>query len=148
MRVKVFTARSVVIGVASAVLVSALLGPLVGASRGLAILNGLVVGAGALALAGCLLSDVRFAFMGARTNQRRIGVWLLAWLSMSSAMFFARSVIGDGLSSPADRLALSLLFGFTGFTSYVFGGIMATLEHLDSDDAADPRLHRMPPPSG
>ncbi len=76
MRAKVFTARSVVIGVASAVLVSALLGPLVGASRGLALLNGLV--AGALALAGCLLRDGRFAFMGAATNQRRIGVWLLA----------------------------------------------------------------------
>ena len=146
MRVKVFTARSVVIGVASAVLVSALLGPLVGASWGLAVLNGLV--AGTLALAGCLLSDGRFAFMGAATTRRHMGVWLLAWLSMSSAMFFVRSAIGDELPSAADRLALSLLFGFTGFTSYVFGGIMATLEHLDSDDAADPRLHRITPPSG
>lgn len=147
-RVKVFTARSVVIGVASGVLVSAVLGPLVGASRGLAILNGLVAGAGALALAGCLLRDGRFSFMSATASQRRIGVWMLAWLSMSSAMFFVRSAIGDDLSSPADRLALSLLFGFTGFTSYAFGGIMATLEHLDGDDAADPRLHRMTPPSG
>ena len=147
MKAKVFTVRSVVIGVASGVLVSAALGPLAGASRGLAILNGLA--AGALAFAAFLsLRDGRFAFMSAQTSQRRLGVWVLAWVAMSSPMFFVRSAIGNELSNPPDGLALSLLFGFTGFASYAFGGIMATLEHLDGDDAADPRLHRMTRPSG
>lgn len=142
-----FTARSVVISVASGLLAWAALGPLVGASRGLAILNGLA--AGALALAASLsLRDGRFAFMSAQASQRRLGVWVLAWVAMTSPMFFVRSAIGNEFSDRADLLAISLLFGFTGFASYAFGGIMATLEHLDGDDAADPRLHRMTPPPG
>lgn len=61
-------------------------------------------------------------------------------------MFFVDDAIGIGLLRREDRLALSLLFGFTGFASYAFGAVMATLNRLDGDDAADPRLRRVVPP--
>ena len=47
---------------------------------------------------------------------------------------------------PADEVAVSLLFMFTGFAAYALGGIMATLVYLyDRPAAADPRpRHRDP----
>lgn len=46
----------------------------------------------------------------------------------------------------ASAFALQLLVLSTGFAAYAFGGIMATLEHLDGEGAAeDPRLHVLTP---
>ena len=50
--------------------------------------------------------------------------------------------------SRADEAALTLLFGLTGFAAYTLGAITATLDHLDGDDAADPRLHQVTPRPG
>lgn len=145
MRVAAFTVRSVVIGVSVGVLVAAALGPLFGVSWGLATLTGL--SAGALALASYLcLSDGKFAFLFQR-QQRRIGVWMLAWVVMSTPAF----LVGNFFEVRLDRdddLVLKLLLLTTGFAAYLLGGIMATLYHLDRDDPADPRLHRVTPPPG
>ena len=146
-KIQVFTARSVVIGIGMGVLVSAALG-FVGVSWGLAILDGLATGALALAVSTSWRDD-RFAFTGAAANQRRPGVWMLAYVVMVGPMFFVDNAIGNELTSRADELALSLLFGLTVPTAYALGGIMATLERLDGDDAAvDPRLHRVTPSPG
>ena len=134
MKIRVFTARSVMIGVGTGVLVSTALG-LIGASWGLAILDGLA--AGTLALGGSTSwRDGRFTFGGVTATQRRFGVWMLAWVAIGLPMFLVDDVIGKELPSRADELALNLLVGFTGFSAYVLGGIMATLERLDSEDAA------------
>ena len=142
---KVFTARSTGIGVATGVLVAAALGQLAGAAWGLAVMNGLAVGALALALS-TVVRDGRFGMMD---NSRRPGVWLLAWAVMSTPMFFVDNVIEIELKR-ADAAALHLLFGLTGFAAYSLGGIMATLNHFDSgrNATADPRLHRVTPPPG
>ena len=145
MRVPVFTARSVGIGVAAGTLVAVALGQLVGSAWGLAVLTGLAAGALALAVA-VGLRDGRFDFLGATSNQRRLGVWMLAYLVIVAPMFFVDDAIGIGLLRREDELALGFLFGFTGFAAYAFGGIMGTLNHLDGDDGADPRLHRVTPP--
>ena len=145
MRVAVFTARSVGIGVAVGMLVAVAMGQLVGSAWGLAVLTGLAGGALTFAVA-VGARDGRFDFLVANAKQRRLGVWTLAYIVMVTPMFFVDDAIGIGLLRSEDRLALSLLFGFTGFASYFFGAIMATLNRLDGDDAADPRLHRVVPP--
>lgn len=95
MRVAVFTARSVGIGVAAGMLVAVALGQLVGSAWGLAVLTGLAAGALALAVA-VGVRDGRFDFLGANANQRRLGVWTLAYLVMVTPMFFVDDAMGSG----------------------------------------------------
>lgn len=102
MRVAVFTARSVGIGVAAGMLVAVALGQLVGSAWGLAVLTGLAAGALALAVA-VGVRDGRFDFLGANANQRRLGVWTLAYLVMVTPMFFvdARGSTPEPSRTPA-----------------------------------------------
>ena len=142
MRIAVFTAQSVGVGVAAGVLVAVWDGWHHGAAVGLAVLNGLAGGTLALAVFTCL-SDGRFAF----SARRRLDVKMLAAAVIVVPMLFVDNLIGNELSW-ANRASLSLLFALTGFAAYALGGIMATLNHLDPEDhAADPRLHRLTPPS-
>lgn len=140
-RVLVFTARSVVTGVAVGVLVTTAVGLLIGVSWGLAILTGL--SAGALAFAISIgMRDGRFDCMGRRT----MGVWMLAWTVMSTPAFLVGNFFEVRLNRE-DDLVLKLLFLSTGMAAYALGGIIATLNHL-YDDTADPRLHRVTLPPG
>ena len=142
--VRVFTARSTGIGIATGVLVAIALEQLVGTPWGLAILNGLAAGALALALSCGVLGDGWF--FDITDNQRRLGTWALAYAVMIAPPIFVRDYIE---LRPTDEVAVSLLFMLTGFASYILGNIMATLVYLDGDAAAaDPRLHRVTPPPG
>ena len=146
MRVAVFTARSVMIGVVVGGLVATAIGLLIGVSWGLAILTGL--SAGALALAVSVgMRDGRFDVIGASTTQRRLGIWVLAWTVMSAPGFLVGNFFEVELNRE-DDLVLKLLLLSTGMAAYAFGGIMGTLNHLDGDDRTDPRLHRVTPPPG
>ena len=146
MRDTVFTARSVSIGVATGVLVATASGLLIGVSWGLAMLTGLP--AGALALAVSIgMRDGRFDSWGAATTRRRFGVWMLAWLVVSTPSFLVGDFFETRLNRD-DELVLKVLLLTTGMAAYVLGGIVATLNHLDRDDAADPRLNRVTPPAG
>lgn len=145
-RVQVFTARPVAIGVAVGVLVATAAGLLIGVSWGLALLTGLP--AGALALAVSIgVRDGRFDCMGPRTTQRWRGVWMLAWIVMSTPAFLVGSFFEVRLNRD-DDLVLKLLLLFTGLAAYALGGIMTMLNHLDGDDTADLRRHRVTPPYG
>ena len=144
MRVAVFTARSTGIGVATGVLVAVANGQLIGVSWGLAILTGLSAGALAFAVSICM-RDGRFDNLGAATTRRRRGVWVLAWIVMSVPAF----LVGDFFEIRLNRdddLVLKVLLLSTGLAAYALGGIMATLDHLEGNDTADPRLHRVTPP--
>ena len=144
-RVAVFTVRSVAVGFAIGVLVAAWVGWLRGTAVGLAVLTGLA--AGALALAVYVsLHDGRFDVM---SNRRRLGVRALVGIVVLTPMLFVDDVIELQLSE-ADQATLSLLFGLTGLAAFALGAIVATLNHLDGDDAVDPdpRLHRLTPPPG
>ena len=138
MRVAVFTTRSAGIGMATGVIVAAVVGLLLGAAWGLAVLNGLAAGALGLTIS-VVLRDGRFDMMDTR---RRAGVWALAYAVMVGPMFFVDDVIDLGLNQ-ADEGALTLLFGLTAFAAYAVGGMAATLAHLDGDDAgSDPHPYR------
>ena len=137
-----FTARPVAIGGAVGVLVATAFGLLVGVSWGLAILAGLP--AGALAFAVSIgMRDSRFDVM----MQRRLDVWTLAWTVVSAPAFLVWGFVAVRLDRD-DEFVLGFLFLTTGLAAYVLGGIVATLTHLDGDDDADPRPHRVPPPPG
>ena len=123
---RVFTVKSIVIGVAAGGLVAAAIGQVIGASWGLALLNGLAAGASALALS-VVVGDGRFGMMNVR---RRPGVRTLAYFVMFLPAFLADNVIEVELAR-AEGLALSMLLLLTGFASYVFGGVLATLDHID-----------------
>ena len=123
---QVFTAKSVIIGVAAGGLVAATVGPLIGASWGLAVLNGLAAGASALMLS-IVVGDGRFGIMSVR---RRPGIHTLAHSVMYLPAFLATNVIEVELSR-AEELALSMLLLLTAFASYVFGGVLATLDYID-----------------
>ena len=138
---RVFTARSTGIGIATGVLVAIALGQLLGAAWALAILNGLA--AGALALA---LSIGAGGWFDTTVNRRRPGIWALAYAVMMAPTLFVHHYIE---LRPADEVAVSLLFILTGFAAYTLGSIMATLVYLDGDAAAaDPRQHRVTPQPG
>ena len=123
---QVFTAKSVIIGVVSGALVAAALGQLLGASWGLATLNGLAAGASALALS-IVVGDGRFGMINVR---RRPGVRLLASVVMILPAFLAGGVIGVELAR-ADGFALSTLLLLTAFASHVLGGVLATPDYID-----------------
>ena len=145
MRPSVFSVRSVSVGIATASIVAAALGQLVGASWGLAILTGFAAGACALAVP-ITVRDGRFDVLGTAAIRRHRGVWLLAYGVVIVPMFFIDDVVAP---SRPDGLALALLFGLTGMAACVLGGITATLNHLEGDDVGDdPRLHRVTPSRG
>ena len=81
--------------------------------------------------------------MGPTVTRRRAGLWLLAWVVMAGPGFLVGSVVDlDRVTG----MALQLLVLSTGFAAYAFGGIMARLDHLDGEGAADdPRLHVLTP---
>ena len=126
-RVAVVSVRSVAIGVAAWMSVTAFLGLVVAVPWGLAALTGFAAGAFALALP-ITLRDVS-------AIRRRRGVWLLAY----SIMLVPTRPVG---------LSLALLLGLTGLAAYTLGGIMATLNHLEDDELEDPRLHSVTPARG
>ena len=140
---RVFTARSTGIGMATGVLVGIAFGQLLGAAWGLAVLNGLAAGALALALS---IDELRGGWWDTTHDRRRPGIRALAYAVMLAPALFAHRYIAF---RPADEVAVSLLFMLTGFAAYTLGGIMATLVYLDDEPAAaDPRLRRFTPPPG
>ena len=143
-RVAVVSVRSVAIGVAAWMSVTAVLGLVVAAPWGLATLTGFAAGAFALALP-VTLRDGRFDVLGTLAIQRRRGIWLLAYSIMIVPMIFINEAIV--LTRPAG-LSLALLLSLTGLAAYTLGGIMATLNHLEDDDVEDHRLHSMTPARG
>ena len=145
---RVFTPRSIGIGIVGGVLVAGAFGQFFSTAWGLAILNGLA--GGALALAGSVcMRHGKFAFLAEKAHQRQFGVGMLSYAAIVPPVFFVDAAVGIDLLNREDSLALSLLFGSTGFAAYNLGGIMMTLAHLDGDAAAaDPCLHRVTPPPG
>ena len=140
---RVFTSRSIGIGVASGVLVAGTLGQLVGAAWGLVLLPSLAAGALALAIS-VSMRHAKFAFLLEKAHERQLGVGMLTYVAMVPPIFFVDVAIGIEPFNRGDELALSLLFGLTATAAYLLGGIMVTLAHLDGDAvAADPRLHRV-----
>lgn len=101
---------------------------------------------GALALAVSIgTRDGRFYHLGADTTRRRLGIWMLAWTVMSTPAFLVGNFFEIRLNRD-DDLVLSVLLLSTGLAAYTLGGIMATLDHLEGNDTADPRLHRVTSP--
>ena len=135
------TVRSAAIGAGTAVVAAGALAFL-GVPPGLSALAGLPAGGLALAVA-ITMGDSRFDFMGPTVTRRRAGLWLLIWIVMAGPGFLVGSVVDlDRISA----MALQVLVLSTGFAAYAFGGIMATMEHLDGEGAADdPRLHVLTP---
>ena len=112
-----------------------------GAPIGLSVLTGLPMGGLVLAFS-ITLTYRKFDFLRSTVTQRWAGLWLLVWVVMAGPGFMVRSVVElDNVS----ETALQLLVMATGFAAYAFGGIMATLDHLEGD-AQDPRLHVLTPP--
>ena len=144
MKFRVFTARSVAVGVAAGALIAAWVGWVRGADLVLAALNGLAGGVLALAVF-TYMQDGRFELQ----PWRRLGVRALLAAIIVSPMIFVDDVIGNELPA-ATGSSLSMLFMLTGFAAYHLGGILTTLDQLDGDDgrndSADPRLHRLSPP--
>ena len=143
-RVAVVSVRSVALGVAVWMSVTAALGLVVAVPWGLAALTGFAAGAFALALP-ITLRDGRFDVLGTKAIQRRRGIWLLAYSIMLVPMFFIDEAIV--LTRPVG-LSLALLLGLTGLAAYTLGGIMATLNHLEDDGLEDHRLHSVTPARG
>ena len=140
---RVFTARSTGIGIGTGALVAIVLGQLLGAAWGLAILNGLAACALAQALA---IGDLRGGSFDTTDKRRRPGISALAYAVMMAPTLFVHHYIE---LRPADEVGLALLFMLTGFAAYRLGGIMAILAYLDGDVvAADTRLYRVTPPPG
>ena len=142
MPVRVFTAQSTGIGIATGVLAGITLEQFLGATWGLATLNGLAAGVLALALSIGNPGGNRFD----TTGNRRPDTWALACAVMAGpALFLLQSID----LRPADAVAVSLLFMLTGCASCTLGGIKAHLAYLDDEPAAaDSRLHRLTPPPG
>ena len=138
-------AQSYAIAMATGVLVAIVLRQFLDPASGLAVLNGLA--AGGLTLALAIGGDPAGGWFDATDNRRRSGVrGLTCTVMVAPALLVHRYVEFH----PADEVAVSLLFMLTGAAAHVLGGVMAALEHLDGDmpAPADPRLHRVTPPSG
>ena len=93
---------------------------------------------------GVLVAAAAGLLIGVMT-QRRPGVWMLAWIVMSTPTFLVGHFFEIRLSRE-DDLVLKLLLLSTSAAAYALGGIVATLNHLDDD--ADPLLDRVTPPPG
>lgn len=142
---RAFRAQPYAIAMATGALTAIVLRQFLDLAWGLAVLNGLA--AGGLALALAIGGDLVGGWFDATDNRRRSGVrGLTCTVMVAPALLVHRYVE----FRPADEVAVSLLFMFTGAAAHVLGGVMAALEHLDGDmpAPADPRLHRVTPPSG
>ena len=128
MKIKLFNAWSVVLGIAAGVLVAMLLW-LFGGPWGLAILNGMVTGALVLTIPAARRLG-RF-----RTRQPRIrrwqGVWALGYAVVTAPALFTRLFL-DELDF-STQVVLSTLLLVTGLAGLAFGDIVATLDHLDGE---------------
>ena len=118
---RVFSARSTGIGMATGVLVAIAFGQPLGVAWSLAVLNGLAAGALALVLS---IDELRGGWLDTTHDRRRTGIRALAYAVMLAPTLFADRYIAF---RPADEVAVSLLFLLTGFAAYTLGGIMATL---------------------
>ena len=137
---KVFTARSTGIGVATGVLVAAGLHQFLGVVWGLAAFNGLAAGTLALAFA-VIVRDGRFDMMNTR---RRPGVRVLAFTVMMGPMLLMDVAIGIEFQKlHPEGSALKLLFGLAGFAAYALGGIMATLNQIDEENRRPDHFRRL-----
>ena len=146
MRVAIFTTRSPGIGMATGVVVAAVVGPFLGAAWGLAVLNGLAAGALVLAFS-VALRDARFVdllFRPIGMGKLQVGVWALTCTVILFPMFFVDDFVDDIIDlGSADKRALTLLFPLTAFAAFTIGGMAASLAHLDGDDAgSDPHPYR------
>lgn len=144
--IRVFTAGSVAAGVALGACVALALHDLAGASVRLAVLNGLPAGV-LVAVLPVTLRDGRFSWMNQSSASRRYPGFLVSLAASMLIMAPAYSldkVFPDDVLGSGDELALELLFFLTAFASFVLGGVMAVLHHLEKDEA-DPRLHRVTP---
>ena len=130
---RVLTARSTGMGIATGVLVAVLLGPLIGAPWGLAVLNG-VAGGGLSLLVSYARRLGRLGF-GPRTVPKPVpGISVVGHLVMQAPIVFVWMSMELHFAS---ELALSLLFAFTALVAYLTGDAVATLGHLEGDDSAD-----------
>ena len=142
---RAFRAQPYAIAMATGALTAIVLRQFLDLAWGMAVLNGLA--AGGLALALAIGGDLVGGWFDATDNRRRSGVrGLTCTVMVAPALLVHRYVE----FRPADEVAVSLLFMLTGAAAHVLGGVMAALEHLDGDTPvpADPRLHRVTPPSG
>lgn len=150
--IRIFTARSVVAGVAVGAGAAFALHDLGGASAELAALAGLPAGVVAAVLP-VTWRDGRFDWMMQSSASRRypghpgLLVSLLASLLIMAPGALVDRAFADGALGTGDERALELLFFLTGFATFVLGGVTATLNHLEKDeDGADPRWRRVTPP--
>ena len=134
---KVFTARSTGIGLTTGVFAVGLFGQLMGAPWGLAILNGLTIGAVVLLFACAgrleLLQPVLRDPATMLRWRPQLGVWMVTWTVFSAPTYFAMFFIE---LDPATEAALTSLFLAT-FTGANLGGMVgATLEQRERIDAS------------
>ena len=133
---KVFTTRSTGIGITTGVFAVGLFGQLMGAPWGLAILNGLTIGAVVLLIAcagrlGLFQPELRDPATMWRWRPQ-LGVWMVTWMVILAPTYFAMLFIE---LDPATEAALTSLF-FATFTGAYLGGMVgATLEQRDRIDA-------------
>ena len=72
--------------------------------------------------------------------------WMLAWIVIVAPASLVENFVLPNPDSPDNEFALKVPLLTSGLAAYALGGIMATLNHLDGDASANPRLHRVTPP--
>ena len=126
MKERVFTGRSVSLGLATGMVVSVMLGAF-GIDWVLACMTGLA--AGAFALAFCTSLDPRFDM-----TPRRRGPWVIA----SIVILTPALNLGGALRHAPDTVhpfVISVLILLTGFAAYSLGVIVGALNQIEGDDA-------------
>ena len=144
---KVFTARATAIGIVTGTLVAVLFGPLIGAPWGLAVLNGVAIGA-LILLVNCAarLGLFRPKLRDPATMLRwrpRQGVLMVGWVFLWVPALFVQYAVEFDLASEA---ALTSLFFATGFGAYLTGAVGEKLERLDDEN--QPAPNHLVAPSG
>ncbi len=137
---KLFTARATAIGIATGALVSVLFGPLIGAPWGLAVLNGVALGALVLlvncaARLGLLRPKLRDPATIWRWRPQQ-GVFMVACAFLWVPGLLVQFAVEFDLASEA---ALTSLFFATGFGASLSGAVGATLERLDDENQPPPK---------
>ena len=149
MRTSVFAGRSVLIALATGLVVALTFGGLVGAQWRLAGMNGFVAGALALGFAFA----VRNAQFRRRTQIGKPSSWAGVWLLFMLVAIVPSSVAHSVEWGIADRFALQGMILLIGFASFQMGLITATLDHTErvDGDATDEGIgpgHPPPPKPG
>lgn len=134
-----FTARATAVGIATGALVAVLFGPLIRAPWGLAVLNGVAIGALVL-LVNCA---ARLGFFRPKLRdpatlwrwRQQQGIFMAAWVFLSTPGFFVQYAVEF---DPASEAALTSLFFATGFGAYLSGAVGEKLERLDDDNQPPP----------